>query len=135
MNACQHVVTQGGRPISVESRKKCSSIGSCDEAARSMTRARRSAPDVERLLDELDPDATPALEASDLAAIGRAVDDRDRAEVLLGTLVRDARAHGKSWAMIGLALGVSKQAAQRKYAGVLASLQPAPRTGPVSRGA
>ena len=100
-----------------------------------MTKVRGSDPDVEGWLDELDPDETPAQEASDLAAIGRAVDDRDRAEVLLETLVRDARAHGKSWAMIGLALGVSKQAAQRKYAVVAASLQPAPNTGPVSRGA
>ena len=97
--------------------------------------ASRPDPDVERWLDELDPDVAPAQEASDLAAIGRAVDDRSRAEALLETLVRDARAHGKSWTMIGLALGVSKQAAQRKYAAVSASLQPVPRTGRVSRGA
>ena len=100
-----------------------------------MTKVRGSDPDVEGWLNELDPDESPAQEASDLAAIARAVDDRDRAEALLETLVRDARAHGKSWAMIGLALGVSKQAAQRKYAGVAESLPSPPSTGPVSRGA
>ncbi len=90
----------------------------------------------ERWLDEIDPDETPAMDASDLAAIRRAVDDRERADALLRTLVRDARAHGKSWAMIGLALGVSKQAAQHKYADVIASLQaPTARTASTRRGA
>ena len=78
----------------------------------------------EQWLDELDPEKIPAMDASDLAAIRRALDDRERADALLYSLVWDARAHGKSWAMIGLALGVSKQAAQHKYADVTASLQP-----------
>lgn len=92
--------------------------------------------DVERWLDNLDPDQTPAIDASDLAAIGRAVDDRDRAEALLVDLIRDARAHGKSWSMIGFALGVSKQAAQHKYTRAVTDMLESPASNPkVSRGA
>ncbi len=59
----------------------------------------------EQWLDELDPEKTPAMDASDLGAIRRALDDRERAEALLVDLVRDAPAHGKSWSMIGFDAG------------------------------
>jgi len=87
-------------------------------------------------LDELDPEKTPAMDSSDLAAIRRALDDRERADALLHSLVRDARAHGKSWAMIGFALGVSKQAAQHKYGRAVTDMLESPAPKPkVSRGA
>jgi hypothetical protein len=38
-------------------------------------------------------------------------------EALERSLVRHARSKGDSWALIGYALGVSRQAAQQRYAG------------------
>jgi hypothetical protein len=70
----------------------------------------------ERLADSLDP-ATAEVEGTDdlrkvatAAETVRADDARLREAVLL------ARAHGRSWNHIALALGVSRQAARQRYA-------------------
>lgn len=69
----------------------------------------------ERLADELDPTTAKAEETDDLREIAvaaeavRADDARLREAVLL------ARAHGRSWNHIALALGVSRQAARQRF--------------------
>lgn len=70
----------------------------------------------ERLTDALDP-ATAKVEMTDdlrqvaiAAEAVRADDARLREAVLL------ARAHGRSWNRIALALGVSRQAARQRFA-------------------
>ncbi len=69
----------------------------------------------ERIADALDP-ATAEVEGTDdlrdvatAAEAVRADDARLREAVLL------ARAHGRSWNHIALALGVSRQAARQRY--------------------
>jgi hypothetical protein len=76
----------------------------------------RAAQRFERLTDSLDP-ATAEVEGTDdlrdvatAAETVRADDARLREAVLL------ARAHGRSWNHIALALGVSRQAARQRYA-------------------
>lgn len=75
---------------------------------------RRTA-EVEAWLDALDPDTTPAEDIADLRAIAAAVNDRDAAEQRIRDAVDAARAAGRSWARIGIALGISKQAAWERY--------------------
>ncbi len=50
-----------------------------------------------------------------LRAITELVDQRDHVDNELTNAVRSARAAHRSWSEIGTMLGVSKQAAQRKY--------------------
>jgi len=50
-----------------------------------------------------------------LRAIADLVDQRDHVEEELTAAVRAARQANRSWSEIGVMLGVSKQAAQRKY--------------------
>ena len=66
-------------------------------------------------LDELAPTATPARDATHFRAIIAANDAIASAEARLRTAIRDARAAGDSWSLIGAALGVSKQAAQQRF--------------------
>lgn len=77
----------------------------------------QAAPRFERLADSLDPATTAEVEGTDdlrevatAAETVRADDARLREAVLL------ARAHGRSWNHIALALGVSRQAARQRYA-------------------
>jgi hypothetical protein len=71
--------------------------------------------DAEAWLDALNPDTTPAEDAADLRAIGVALQDIEAAEARLREAVDAARASGRSWGMIGLVLGVSKQAAHERF--------------------
>jgi len=66
-------------------------------------------------LDQLDPATTPARDASHFRAIIAASEAVEEADAKLRLAVRDARAAGDSWAVIGAALGVSKQAAQQRF--------------------
>lgn len=50
-----------------------------------------------------------------LLAIAHLVDQRDHVEEEIIAAVRAARRANRSWSEIGAMLGVSKQAAQRKY--------------------
>ncbi|MBB5787445.1 hypothetical protein [Jiangella mangrovi] len=75
---------------------------------------RRTA-EAEAWLDTLDPGRTPADDTADLAAIAAAVTEVAAAEERVRAAVRVARANGRSWARIGLALGVSRQSAHERF--------------------
>ncbi len=80
------------------------------------TEIEQAAKRFERLADALDPKTAKVEGTDDLRAIAvaaeavRADDARLREAVLL------ARAHGRSWNHIALALGVSRQAARQRFA-------------------
>lgn len=66
-------------------------------------------------LDGLNPMVTPVRDASHFRAIIAANEELAAADAKLRAAVRDARASGDSWTVIGAALGVSKQAAQQRF--------------------
>ena len=66
-------------------------------------------------LDDLDPAVSPARDASHFRAIIAANEAVASAESQLRSAVHAARAAGDSWAIVGAALGVSKQAAQQRF--------------------
>jgi hypothetical protein len=51
-----------------------------------------------------------------LRRIGLAAKDVERAKTELADAVAAARAKGRRWGFIGLVLGISKQAAQQRFA-------------------
>ncbi|HYN35119.1 MAG TPA: AsnC family protein [Ilumatobacteraceae bacterium] len=63
-------------------------------------------------------DAGDLIEANTAAlrTIAELVEQRDDVDTALLDAIRDARNADRSWSEIGAMLGVSKQAAQRKYA-------------------
>lgn len=71
--------------------------------------------DVEKALDELDPQSVPARDAVHFRRIIAAKDGVARADRELHDAVRAAREAGDSWFTIGMALGVTKQAAQKRF--------------------
>ncbi|HEY5429153.1 MAG TPA: hypothetical protein VIK04_08540 [Solirubrobacteraceae bacterium] len=71
---------------------------------------------LERRLDELDLDTVVVDDTSDLRAIAEAVDALRAAEAQVRERVEIARAHGRSWNLIALPLGVSRQAARERFA-------------------
>ena len=73
--------------------------------------------DVEEWLDQLDPN-DPTVEVRDgiyLRRITEAMAAVSDADAQLHEAVAEARANGESWALIGMVLGVSKQAAQQRF--------------------
>jgi hypothetical protein len=70
----------------------------------------------EQLADQLDPATTAANDLSDLRAIAEAADQVRRDEALVTERVAAARARGRSWNRIAVALGVSRQAARHRFA-------------------
>jgi hypothetical protein len=84
------------------------------------TRAQR-AEALERWANEVDPDDLVEARTAALRTIAELVEQRDDVNSALLDAVRDARDADRSWSEIGAMLGVSKQAAQRKYAPKLAS--------------
>ena len=75
----------------------------------------RAARQFEQLAGELDPANAEVDHTDDLRQIA-AVSDAVRAdEARLRETVEVARAHGRSWNQIGLALGVSRQAARQRF--------------------
>lgn len=78
------------------------------------TRAQRAA-SLEAWADEVDSDDLIVADTDALKAISEIADRRDRLDSALAEAVRSARRDGRSWSEIGAMLGVSKQAAQRKY--------------------
>lgn len=80
-----------------------------------MARKTANQTDVDRWLASIAP--SDLVDASDLAALSRAVDERDRLNTEIARLVAVARANGKSWTTIGLALQMTRQAAQQRYGG------------------
>lgn len=82
-----------------------------------------AAAEVEAWLDQLDPATTPATDAADLRHIGQALNALEQAEhgsedarAALAQAVAQARDAGRSWTLIGMVLGISKQAAQQRFA-------------------
>lgn len=71
---------------------------------------------LEKWLDEADPATIEWEETSDLRDLARAVDAQREADVRIRELVAAARANGRSWGDIGVALGVSRQAAHERFA-------------------
>ncbi len=71
--------------------------------------------DVEHLLDDLDPATVTARDAVHFRRILAAQDGVMRADRELRDAVRAAREAGDSWLSIGVALGVTKQAAQKRF--------------------
>ncbi len=70
----------------------------------------------ERLADQLDPAAAVAEDLSDLRAIAEAAEQARKAELMITEKVAAARARGRSWNRIAVALGVSRQAARHRFA-------------------
>jgi len=80
----------------------------------SSTRQERAA-NLERWADDVDPDDLRRADTDALRQIADLVDRRRNVEDELDAAVREARSAQRSWSEIGAMLGVTKQAAQRKY--------------------
>ena len=64
---------------------------------------------------DYEPDVVRVDDTRDLAAVADAADAVRAAEARLAEAVTVARAHERSWGRIGLALGVSRQAARQRF--------------------
>lgn len=80
----------------------------------STTREERAV-SLERWADGIDSDDLKAVETDALRDIVELVTQRQHVDEELDAAVQAARAARRSWSEIGAMLGVSKQAAQRKY--------------------
>lgn len=69
-----------------------------------------------QLADGLDPATVEALRTDDLRAVAVASEAVRGDEARLREAVEVARAHGRSWNRIAVALGVSRQAARQRFA-------------------
>src|SRR5258708_4519893 len=70
----------------------------------------------EQLADNLDPASVAAEDLSDLRAVAEAAEQARRDEALVTERVAAARARGRSWNGIAVALGVSRQPARDRFA-------------------
>ena len=68
-----------------------------------------------KLAEEADPSGVPMEDLTDLRAVAEAADQVRADETRLRELVHQARTNGRSWARIGIALGVSRQAARERF--------------------
>lgn len=80
----------------------------------SKSRADRAAA-LERWAERVDGNDLTEADTSTLREIAELVDQRDDVDHKILDAVRSARRANRSWSEIGAMLGVSKQAAQRKY--------------------
>lgn len=71
--------------------------------------------DVEEWLDKLDVDPSEARDATNMRRIAACAHALTDAETRLIDAVTAARADGDTWAVIGTALGVSRQAAYQRF--------------------
>jgi hypothetical protein len=69
-----------------------------------------------KLAEEFDPAGVPIDDTTDLRTLAEAVDAVRAGEARVRELVARARANGRSWGEIGIALGVSRQAARERFA-------------------
>lgn len=76
----------------------------------------RAAERFERLAEELDPESAKVLATDDLRGVAEAAQAVRDDEARLREAVESARAHGRSWNQIAVALGVSRQAARQRFA-------------------
>jgi len=70
----------------------------------------------QRLADTLDPATAKVDDLSDLRAVAEAADQVRHSEAMVTERVAAARAKGRSWNRIAIALGVSRQAARHRFA-------------------
>jgi hypothetical protein len=82
--------------------------------ARTRAQIELAAKEAEAWLESLGDDAD-VEDPADLRAVAAAVRDVAEAETRLANAVQAARANGRSWGRIGLALGVTKQAARQRF--------------------
>ncbi|MCB0918863.1 MAG: hypothetical protein KDC39_09895 [Actinobacteria bacterium] len=82
---------------------------------RSLDELEKSAEAARAALDALDTSPDPTQDASDLRRISEILAVRVVQERELAEAVTEARANGRSWVKIGLALGISRQAAQERF--------------------
>jgi hypothetical protein len=66
-----------------------------------------------KLAERFDPSSVPLDDTTDLRVLAEAV---RAGEARVGELVARARANGRSWGEIWIALGVSRQAARERFA-------------------
>jgi hypothetical protein len=76
----------------------------------------RAAERFEGLAEELDPETARVLVTEDLRGIADAAQAVRDDEARLREAVELARAHGRSWNQVAVALGVSRQAARQRFA-------------------
>ncbi|MGH3577414.1 MAG: hypothetical protein ACRDU0_07645 [Mycobacterium sp.] len=74
-------------------------------------------------IERLDPDALVWSDASPLRHITTAAEEVADAELRLVVAVAAARDLGASWAAVGVALGISKQAAHERFSTAIAALR------------
>ena len=87
-----------------------------------MTKSRASrAAAFERWADSVESDDLKEADTSELRSIADLAMKRHDVDEELVVAVREARQAGRSWSEIGVMLGVSKQAAQRKYGPISAT--------------
>lgn len=70
---------------------------------------------LERWADEVAPEALVELDTTALRLLAELAEQRTTLESELTRAVLEARRANRSWSEIGSMIGVSKQAAQRKY--------------------
>lgn len=75
----------------------------------------RAAQHFEQLAQELDPASAEADHTDDLRQIAADSEAVRADEARLREAVEVARAHGRSWNQIAVALGVSRQAARQRF--------------------
>jgi DNA-directed RNA polymerase specialized sigma24 family protein len=75
----------------------------------------RAAKRFDLLADELDPATADVLRTDDLREVAVASEAVRVNEAQLREAVEIARAHGRSWNEIAVALGVSRQAARQRF--------------------
>lgn len=76
----------------------------------------RAAKRFEQLADDLDPDTAEVQNTDDLRQIAASSEAVRTGEARVREAVELARAHGRSWNQIAIALGVSRQAARQRFA-------------------
>lgn len=69
-----------------------------------------------KLAEEFDSSSLPMDYTTDLRTLAEAVDAVRAGEARVRELVARARANGRSWGEIGIALRVSRQAARERFA-------------------
>ncbi|HEX2029178.1 MAG TPA: hypothetical protein VHF25_14385 [Nitriliruptorales bacterium] len=95
-----------------------SSTGSSAEGqgCRDTQRRRSSGQRFEQLAGKFDPETGRVLVTDDLRGVAVAAEAVGEDEARLREAVEVARAHGRSWNQIAVALGVSRQAARQRFA-------------------
>jgi hypothetical protein len=76
----------------------------------------RAAERFQELAEDLDPETAKVLVTENLRGIAEAAQAVRDDETRLRKAVDTARAHGRSWNQIAVALGVSRQAARQRFA-------------------